>query len=138
MSAYAFQFVGTAILATFNSSTPAWEHFLCIIPAGIGFGGTITVLLIALISSVPIKGPSFASFHKLIVDQATATGMSYLFRSTGSVVGITTSQCVLQNLLKRWLTARIQGADAEMVTLSTKSELMLDYYKSKRICGHDL
>ena len=78
------------------------------------------------------------SFHKLILDQATATGMSYLFRSTGSVVGITTSQCVLQNLLKRWLTARIHGADAEMVTLSTKSELMLDYYKSKRICGHDL
>jgi hypothetical protein len=56
MSAYAFQFVGTAILATFNASTPAWEHFLCIVPAGIGFGGTITVLLIALISSVSIKG----------------------------------------------------------------------------------
>lgn len=58
MSAYAFQFVGTAILATFNASTPAWEHFFCIIPAGIGFGGTITVLLIALISSVSIKGYS--------------------------------------------------------------------------------
>jgi hypothetical protein len=56
MSAYVFQFVGTAILSTFNASTPAWEHYLCIVPAGIGFGGTITVLLIALISSVPIKG----------------------------------------------------------------------------------
>src|SRR5579862_1202905 len=57
----------------------------------------------------------------LIVDQATATGMSYLFRSTGSVVGITTSQCVLQNLLKRWLTARIHGSNAEEVSFSIRS-----------------
>lgn len=56
MSAYIFQFIGTGILTTFNVSTPAWQHYLCIVPAGIGFGGTITVLLIALISSVPIKG----------------------------------------------------------------------------------
>ena len=90
-------------MSTFNTHTPAWEHFLAILPSGIGFGGTITLLLIALISSVPIK------------DQATATGVSYLFRSTGSVIGITTSQCVLQNLLKTWLTQRIQGPNAEYV-----------------------
>jgi hypothetical protein len=41
--------------------------------------------------------------------------MSYLFRSTGSVVGITATQCVLQNLLKTWLTQRIHGPDAEYV-----------------------
>jgi hypothetical protein len=34
------------------------------------------------------------------------------------VVGITTSQCVLQNLLKRWLTQRIHGHNAEYVTPS--------------------
>ena len=50
-----------------------------------------------------------------MIDQATATGMSYLFRSTGSVVGITASQCILQNLLKKWLTERIQGPNAEYV-----------------------
>jgi hypothetical protein len=61
MSAYFFQFVGTAILSTFNVSTPTWEHYLGILPAGIGFGGTITILLIALISSVPIQG-SFILF----------------------------------------------------------------------------
>ena len=58
--------------------------------------------------------PSHLIIH-LIVDQATATGMSYLFRSTGSVVGITTTQCVLQNLLKTWLTKRITGPNAEYV-----------------------
>ena len=50
-----------------------------------------------------------------MLDQAIATGMSYLFRSTGSVVGITTTQSVLQNLLKMWLTQRIHGPDAEYV-----------------------
>lgn len=52
----------------------------------------------------------------LIIDQATATGMSYLFRSTGQVVGITTTQCVLQNLLKVWLTDRIRTPNAEFVS----------------------
>ena len=53
----------------------------------------------------------------LTIDQATATGMSYLFRSTGQVVGITTTQCVLQNLLKVWLKARIHVPNADYVTL---------------------
>ena len=43
--------------------------------------------------------------------------MSYLFRSTGSVIGITTTQCVLQNLLKRWLTERLHGPKAAEVPL---------------------
>jgi hypothetical protein len=50
-----------------------------------------------------------------MLDQAIATGMSYLFRSTGSVVGIAATQCALQNLLKTWLTQRIHGPDAEYV-----------------------
>jgi hypothetical protein len=56
MSAYVFQFIGTGLLATFNSLTPAWQHFTFVVPAGLGFGGTITILLIALISSVDVKG----------------------------------------------------------------------------------
>ena len=50
-----------------------------------------------------------------MIDQAAATGMSYLFRSTGSVVGITATQCIIQNLLKMWLTERIHGPNAEYV-----------------------
>jgi len=58
MSAYAFQFIGTGLFTTFNTHTPYWEHYLAMLPGGIGFGGTITLLLIALISSVPIEGTS--------------------------------------------------------------------------------
>jgi len=103
MSAYFLQFIGVGLLATFNTSTPTWEQFTFVFPAAVGVGGSITILLIALISAVPVK------------DQATATGMSYLFRSTGQVVGITTTQCVLQNLLKVWLKARIHVPNAEYI-----------------------
>jgi hypothetical protein len=56
-----------------------------------------------------------------MIDQAAATGMSYLFRSTGTVVGISASQCVIQNLLKIWLTKYIKGPHAAYVTSLSSS-----------------
>jgi len=56
MSAYGLQFIGTGLLATFNTSTPAWQQYTFVIPAAVGVGGSITILLIALISAVPVKG----------------------------------------------------------------------------------
>jgi hypothetical protein len=56
MTSYAIQALGTGLLATFNTSTPSWQHYVYVFPLGIGFGGCITLLLIALISSVPAEG----------------------------------------------------------------------------------
>jgi hypothetical protein len=86
------------------------------------------ILLIALISSVPSRGTTVVLL-RLRLDQATATGMSYLFRSIGSMVGVTASQCVLQNLLKLWLTRRIQGPNAQWV-IHLVVTLNLDYHES--------
>jgi hypothetical protein len=61
MSASALQFLGTGLLATFNTSTPAWEQYAFPVPAAIGFGGSITILLIALISAVPVKGEPYST-----------------------------------------------------------------------------
>ena len=114
MSSYALQILGASLVVTFDTSTPSWHHYVFPIPMGIGFGATITLLLIALISSVPQKGSHLCA-ERLTRDQATVTGMSYLFRSTGSVIGITATQCVLQNLLKSWLTERIHTPNAQDV-----------------------
>ena len=128
MSGYALQFIGAGFLATFNTKTPYWEHYFAILPAGVGFGGIITLLLIALISSVPIEGfPLLQKQYLTILDQASATGMSYLFRSTGSVVGITVTQCVLQNLLKIWLTERIHGPNAEYIITKVRESATTIY-----------
>jgi hypothetical protein len=65
--------------------------------------------------------------------------MSYLFRSTGTVVSITTCQCVLQNLLKKWLTERIHGPNAEYVPSPPLfMKLISDHHQNSRICTIDL
>jgi hypothetical protein len=64
--------------------------------------------------------------------------MSYLFRSTGTVVSITTCQCVLQNLLKKWLTERIHGPNAEYVPSPLFMKLISDHHQNSRISTIDL
>ncbi|WFD41808.1 hypothetical protein MPSI1_000444 [Malassezia psittaci] len=55
---------------------------------GAAFGSTLTITLVALIASVDPK------------DMAPATGVTYLFRAVGSVLGISLSNTLLQNSLK--------------------------------------
>lgn len=44
------------------------------------------------------------------------TSVSYLFRSTGGVIGLCASQAIFQGIVKYLLTEKIQGPDAEEVT----------------------
>ena len=58
MSTSALQIIGSVLIATFDLSTAAWKHFTFIFPGAFGFGGALTILLIALLSSVPSEGLS--------------------------------------------------------------------------------
>jgi MFS family permease len=80
-----------SLVCTFNLTTPLWPPLLYFLMGGIGFGGMLTVTLLALISAVE---------HK---DQAVVTSASYAFRSTGSTIGITIASAVYQNRLKEKL-----------------------------------
>ena len=84
-----------ALLSSFTLATPAWEPVLALLLAGIGYSGTLTTTLLALISAVD---------HK---DQAVITSASYAFRSTGSAIGITIVSTVFQNILKVKLRAQL-------------------------------
>ena len=77
-----------ALICTFNLTTPLWPPLLYFFMGGIGFGGILTVTLLALIAAVE---------HK---NQAVITSASYAFRSTGSTIGITIASAVYQNSLK--------------------------------------
>lgn len=79
------------VLWDYKTTSPAM-YWLTMIPGGIGYGAVLTATLIALISSVDPK------------DMAAATGVSYLFRATGSVLGIAVSTSILQQKLKTELT----------------------------------
>ncbi|WFD01888.1 hypothetical protein MOBT1_000568 [Malassezia obtusa] len=67
---------------------------------GAAFGSILTITLVALIASVDPR------------DMAPATGVTYLFRAVGSVLGISLSNALLQNGLKSSL--RTHGVPAEI------------------------
>ncbi|KAK3063025.1 hypothetical protein LTS18_002892, partial [Coniosporium uncinatum] len=85
------------ITGTFNDNAPEWIEYVALALNGLGYGGMLTITLLALISAVS---------H---ADQAVATSASYAFRSTGSTIGITIAGAVFQNMLKKQLHARLDG-----------------------------
>ncbi|KAJ9667266.1 hypothetical protein H2201_002467 [Coniosporium apollinis] len=82
------------VAATFDLNTPAVPPFIYFFLGGLGYGGMLTVTLLALISAVD---------HE---HQAVITSASYAFRSTGSTIGITIASAVFQNVLKKELWER--------------------------------
>ncbi|KAI5304362.1 hypothetical protein KEM56_006570 [Ascosphaera pollenicola] len=87
--------IGNAAIVTFHIHTSIWEHFTVTALLGIGYGGMLTVTLVALVAAVD---------HEL---QAIVTSASYAFRSTGSCIGITVASSIFQNLLKQGLWSRL-------------------------------
>ncbi|KAK9899963.1 MFS general substrate transporter [Cystobasidium minutum MCA 4210] len=83
--------------------TPEWIYWISMIPGGIGYGAILTSTLIALLSSID---PA---------DTAAAIGVTYLFRATGSVLGIAVSTSILQQSLKNNLTKYFSGKHADKI-----------------------
>ncbi|KAA1466139.1 vacuolar amino acid permease [Dentipellis sp. KUC8613] len=101
--------VGASLLVTFwGEGSSQWNLWLDIVPQGFGMASLITTTLIAMIAGVA-KG-----------DIAVATGITYLFRTTGQVLGVSLSGAVLQAVLLSKLRQRIQGPDAEKIISSIR------------------
>ncbi|KAJ7647857.1 MFS general substrate transporter [Roridomyces roridus] len=88
------------ILSSWNDETPEWVLYTTLVPSAFGFSTTLTTTLVALIASVPRD------------DIPLATGISYLFRTTGQVLGVSLSAALTQTLLARNLRARFTGPGA--------------------------
>lgn len=58
---------------------------------------------------------TFVVDQTYIVEMATITSMSYLFRSTGGVIGISGTSAIFQGVVKDILVEKIKGPDAEKV-----------------------
>ncbi|KAJ7494375.1 MFS general substrate transporter [Mycena galericulata] len=89
------------ILASWNANTPEWVLYATLMPSGFGYAAMLTTTLLALIASVPRD------------DIPLATGVSYLFRTTGQVLGVSLSAALTQTLLARNLRARITGKGSD-------------------------
>ncbi|CAA7259524.1 unnamed protein product [Cyclocybe aegerita] len=87
-----------SILASrWSEGTPAFYLWADLIPQGFGMASFITTTLIAMIAGVYKE------------DMAVATGITYLFRTTGQVLGVSLGGTILQAVLLRKLRSRIQG-----------------------------
>ncbi|BGP55673.1 hypothetical protein JCM8202v2_003278 [Rhodotorula sphaerocarpa] len=85
----------------FLSEKSGWFHsWVAILPSGFGFASVVTSTLIAIIASVDRS------------DMATATGLTYLYRYVGQVVGVASSASMLQAVLSAELKQRITGPGA--------------------------
>lgn len=56
-------------------------------------------------------------------NQAVATAVSYLFRSLGSVLGVSIGTTLNQNAIRRSLQRRLSGADVEEIILRVRQSL---------------
>jgi len=93
-----FMTVLASILVTlWREESSAFHLWLDLVPQGFGMASFITSTLIAMIASVYKE------------DMAVATGITYLFRTTGQVLGVSLSGAILQAVLHQKLRERIQG-----------------------------
>ena len=104
-----FLFAGTIINSTWGISV---GMFL----SGLGNGIGVTTSLIALISNAAPE------------DLAVTTACSYLFRSLGSVIGISLSSTVVQQLLRNYL-IRDLGSGKEADEIVQRVRKSLDYIR---------
>jgi len=99
--ASSFMAISASVLASFwNDNTSALHLWIDLIPQGFGIASFITTTLIAMIAGVYKE------------DMPVAIGITYLFRTTGQVLGVSLSGAILQAVLLQKLRQRIHGPDA--------------------------
>lgn len=79
---------GTYRIVKLNPNYSVFEQYILFITPGIGFSVIITATLLALIAAVP---------HE---HQAATTSISYLFRSCGSTLGVSTGSAIFSKKLE--------------------------------------
>lgn len=96
--------VASLLASCWNESTPSWHLWLDLVPSGCGMAGFVTSTLIAMITSVMKE------------DIAVATGITYVWRTAGQVMGVSLSGALMQGVLLAKLKQRIEGpGSAEMI-----------------------
>lgn len=89
--------LGTGLLSTLSFDHPEWPGMIYLFLIGIGYGGMLTVTLLAVIAAV-------SHDHQAVITSAT-----YAFRSTGSTIGVTIASAVFQNILVSSLHEKFDG-----------------------------
>jgi hypothetical protein len=111
--------VASVSVSLWKFNTPEFHLWLDLVPQGFGIASMITSTLI--VSLRGYRDSLFSHFSFLLQamianvakeDIAVATGITYLFRTTGQVLGVSLSGALLQAILTKQLRKRITGPEA--------------------------
>lgn len=94
-----FQVVSSLLLFSLSPTSPEWLTYISIFPLGLGGAGVLVSTLIAIINAVPRS------------EMAVATALTYLFRTSGQVLGVGLGGTILQFSLRDELAKRIEDED---------------------------
>lgn len=83
-----FATLGNCRLFGLNENNSLWIQYTILIPQGLGYSSVLTITLLALIASVPLK------------DQACTTSIQYTFRATGSTIGVSLASAIFEKVLR--------------------------------------
>lgn len=119
VNGYTMLVVGMVIILLFAGTivNSTWGLSIGTVLCGFGNGVGVTTTLIALISNAAPE------------DQAVTTACSYLFRSLGSVIGISLSSTVVQQSLRSYL-IRGLGSGEEADRIVQRVRRSLDYIRT--------
>lgn len=111
--AYALLTFGSLIIVLSSGLVfkSTWGIVAGLVFSGYGGGMGVTTTLIALIANADPK------------DQAIATACSYLFRSLGSVLGLSISAAVVQQSLRMQLHDKLKGDEADKIVERVRQSL---------------
>ncbi|CUM62950.1 uncharacterized protein PRCAT00000510001 [Priceomyces carsonii] len=87
--------LGSVRILLMSTKPSLFMQFTAAFPCVYGYSNILTITLLSLIASVPLKY------------QACTTSIQYTFRSTGSTLGVSIGSALFQNLLKSNLNDRI-------------------------------
>ncbi|KAL8650581.1 MAG: hypothetical protein Q9226_005086 [Calogaya cf. arnoldii] len=91
--------VGTIANCTNSLATPMWLPIGYLVLVGLATGGMLVVTLVAFTSAVKVE------------EQALVTSLSYIFRSTGAVMGVAIGSAVYQWVLDSNLWSKLGSID---------------------------
>ncbi|GAA5864308.1 hypothetical protein JCM8547_005781 [Rhodosporidiobolus lusitaniae] len=102
--------VGVVLISRLTSDSSNIAKWLDIFPMGIGFNHILNTSFVALMASVP---------H---TDVPAVTGVMWLFRTTGQVLGVASTSAILQSTLAPELAKRITGKHAAKTIRAIRSD----------------
>lgn len=96
-----FTTIGMVRLFFLDENASLWQQYTILIPQGLGYSSALTITLLALIASVPLKF------------QACTTSIQYTFRATGSTIGVSLASAIFEKVLRDKLRLSIHAIIAD-------------------------